>query len=79
MITACFNVALNFVLIPIMSYDGTSLTTVLSEFLSMSLNLYWSFDIVKDIMVVKDNQKAIRQTEFLIQSAGWLLSLKCRR
>ncbi|MGC6333349.1 polysaccharide biosynthesis C-terminal domain-containing protein [Weissella cibaria] len=59
LITACFNVALNFVLIPIMSYDGTSLTTVLSEFLSMSLNLYWSFDIVKDIMVVKDNQKAM--------------------
>lgn len=59
LITACFNVALNFVLVPIMSYDGTSLTTVLSEFLSMSLNLYWSFDIVKDIMVVKDNQKAM--------------------
>lgn len=59
LITACFNVALNFVLVPIMSYDGTSLTTVLSEFLSMSLNLYWSFDIVKDIMVGKDNQKAM--------------------
>lgn len=59
LITACFNIALNFVLIPIMSYDGASLTTALSEFLSMSLNLYWSFDIVKDIMVGKDNQKAM--------------------
>ena len=43
-ITAVINVLLNFVLIPLFSYDGTSLSTVLAELLVMILNGYSCWD-----------------------------------
>lgn len=46
-ITAVLNVVLNFILIPSMSYDGTSLSTVISEFCVMVLNAYDARDILK--------------------------------
>lgn len=53
---AIFNVVLNFILIPFISYDGSSLSTVLTELLSMMLNYYRAKDIVKDVVLSKQNQ-----------------------
>ena len=47
LITAIENIVLNFILIPSMSYDGTSLSTVISEFCVMVLNAYDARDILK--------------------------------
>ncbi|WP_173009741.1 oligosaccharide flippase family protein, partial [Lactobacillus helveticus] len=40
LITAVINIVLNFILIPTMSYDGTSLSTVLAELSVMIMNGY---------------------------------------
>ena len=39
-IAAVFNIALNFILIPYLSYDGAAITTVLSEFLIVIIQSY---------------------------------------
>ena len=39
-IAAAFNIILNFILIPYLSYDGAAITTVLSDLLIMTLQLY---------------------------------------
>lgn len=57
LITAAINVALNFLLIPTMSYDGTSLSTVLAEFSVMIMNGYSCRDIIKPIIFKKDTLK----------------------
>lgn len=44
-ISALFNIGLNFVLIPLWSENGASLTTVLSQLLMMCMNFYFSRDI----------------------------------
>lgn len=49
-VTAIFNIVLNFCLIPFWSYNAAALTTVLSEFLAMILNGYYSRDIVIEII-----------------------------
>lgn len=49
-ITAVINIILNFILIPVFSYDGTSFSTVIAEFMTMVMN-YWSAkDILKNVV-----------------------------
>ncbi|MFK5221206.1 flippase [Lactobacillus helveticus] len=56
-ITAVINVILNFILIPSMSYDGTSLSTVIAEFSVMVMNGYSCHDIIKPIIFKRDTLK----------------------
>lgn len=49
-VTGVVNVILNFVVIPVMSYNGTALTTVIAEFMIMTLNCWSGWDIVGDII-----------------------------
>ena len=71
LITAVINVALNFVLIPLWSYDGTSLSTVIAEFMVMFLNGWSARDIVKPILFSKKTIKNILSS--IIGSAGIVL------
>lgn len=52
-ITAVFNIILNFLFIPYFSYNGTSLSTVLSQILVMFLNGWSARDFVKNIILSK--------------------------
>lgn len=52
-ITAIVNIILNFILIPFMSYDGTSLSTVIAEFMTMVMNAWSGKDIIKDVVFSK--------------------------
>lgn len=56
-ITAIENIILNFILIPFMSYDGTSLSTVIAEFTVMIMNGYSCWDIIKPVILKKDTLK----------------------
>lgn len=56
-ITAIENIMLNFILIPFMSYDGTSLSTVLAEFSVMILNGYSCRDIIRPVVFRKETLK----------------------
>lgn len=53
-ITAIINIILNFILIPFLSYDGTSLSTVLAQIMVMLMNGYSSWDIVKPVILRKE-------------------------
>lgn len=57
LITAAVNIILNFILIPSMSYDGTSLSTVIAEFSVMIMNGYSCRDIIKPVIFKKDTLK----------------------
>ena len=59
LITGVANVLLNFIMIPLMSYDGAALTTVMSEAIVKSLNLGSARDIVGPIIFSKDNVKNV--------------------
>lgn len=48
-ISAILNIVLNFALIPFYAESGAALTTVISEFVAMLINCYFSRDIVNDI------------------------------
>lgn len=56
-ITAVENIILNLILIPSMSYDGTSLSTVLAEFTVMIMNGYSCWDIIKPVIFKKETLK----------------------
>ena len=56
-VTAIENIILNFILIPFMSYDGTSLSTVIAEFTVMIMNGYSCRDIIKPVIFKKDTLK----------------------
>lgn len=56
-VTAIENIILNFILIPFMSYDGTSLSTVIAEFSVMIMNGYSCRDIIKPVIFKKDTLK----------------------
>ncbi|HIQ91234.1 MAG TPA: flippase [Candidatus Coprosoma intestinipullorum] len=56
-ITAIENIVLNFVLIPFMSYDGTSLSTVIAELTAMIMNGYSCRDIIKPVIFKKNTLK----------------------
>lgn len=56
-ITVIENIILNFILIPFMSYDGTSLSTVLAEFSVMILNGYSCRDIIRPVVFRKETLK----------------------
>ena len=57
LITAAENIILNFILIPSMSYDGTSLSTVIAEFSVMIMNGYSCRDIIKPVIFKEDTLK----------------------
>lgn len=71
LITAVVNVILNFILIPIWSYDGTSISTVIAEFMVMFLNGWSARDIVKPILFSKKTLNNILSS--IIGSAGIVL------
>lgn len=56
-VTAIENIILNFILIPFMSYDGTSLSTVIAEFTVMIMHGYSCRDIIKPVIFKKDTLK----------------------
>ena len=56
-ITAIENIILNFILIPFMSCDGTSLSTVIAEFTVMIMNGYSCWDIIKPVIFKRDTLK----------------------
>ena len=58
-ITGIVNIGLNFILIPLWSYDGTSLSTVIAEFMVMALNGWSARDIVKPIIFSKKTMKNV--------------------
>lgn len=53
-ISAAFNIILNILLIPFLSYNACSISTVFSELLAMLLNFESGKDIVKDIVYSKE-------------------------
>lgn len=61
-VCSCFNIILNFILIPIISYDGASLSTVLTELLSLIIDYYWGKDIMCKVTLNKNNQKVLLTT-----------------
>ena len=63
-VTAIENIVLNFILIPFMSYDGTSLSTVLAEFTVMIMNGYSCWDIIKPVIFKKDTLKNLIDSIF---------------
>ena len=77
---AIFNVILNFILIPLYSYDGAAIATVLSEVLITILTLYYIFqtDFKLDIGLLKTVIKLIIATIilaivlYLINVSVWL-------
>lgn len=56
-VTAIENIILNFILIPLMSYDGTSLSTVIAEFTVMIMHGYSCRDIIKPVIFKKNTLK----------------------
>lgn len=70
-ITAVINIILNFILIPFMSYDGTSLSTVIAEFMTMILNYWYSRDLTGKTVFSKIVRKNIATS--LIGSLGIIL------
>lgn len=56
-ITALINIGLNFVLIPFLSYDGTSISTVISELIVMILNGVSCKEIIKPVFKQKEIKK----------------------
>ena len=58
-VTAIENIILNFILIPFMSYDGTSLSTVIAEFTVMIMHGYSCRDIIKPVIFKKDTLKKL--------------------
>lgn len=59
LITAVVNVILNLILIPIWSYNGTALSTVIAEFMAMAMNGWSCRDIIKNIVISKRVEKNI--------------------
>lgn len=58
-ITGLVNIGLNFIFIPFWSYNGTALSTVIAEFMVMSLNCWSARDYVGPILRSKKTLKSI--------------------
>lgn len=54
LVTALENIVLNIILIPSMSYNGASLSTVIAEFSVMIMNGYSCWDIIKPVVFNKE-------------------------
>ncbi|MCT3602861.1 flippase [Lactobacillus acidophilus] len=67
-ITAIINIILNIILIPLFSYDGTSFSTVVAEFLTMILNFWSSRDLIGKTVFSKKVICDVRDS--LISSIG---------
>ncbi|SEM31253.1 Membrane protein involved in the export of O-antigen and teichoic acid [Ligilactobacillus sp. WC1T17] len=66
--SACLNIGLNLILIPLMAERGAALTTLLAEFTMMSMNYYFSRDITG--FVFKDKKTWENIATVLIGCAG---------
>lgn len=53
-ISACVNIGLNFILIPLMAENGAAITTLIAEFLMMAMNYFTCRDVTKKIFTNKD-------------------------
>ncbi|MCI1910783.1 MAG: flippase [Lactobacillus amylovorus] len=73
-ITAFVNVLLNLILIPKFSYDGSAISTVISEFLVMVLNCWDARSVTKSILFSKYNLKNL--IDSIIGSIGIILIYK---
>lgn len=58
-VAAIVNIGLNFVMIPLLSENGAAITTVLAEFTTMSLDLYYGWDILSSVFTSKQNIRNI--------------------
>lgn len=58
-ISACVNIGLNFILIPIMAENGAAITTLIAEFLMMAMNYFACRDVTKKIFTNKDTIRNI--------------------
>ncbi|MGH1586589.1 polysaccharide biosynthesis C-terminal domain-containing protein [Lactiplantibacillus plantarum] len=58
-ITAIFNILINLIFIPLWSYDGAALSTVLAEVMSVTMNAYYGRDILKRTFSNRSNLKNI--------------------
>ncbi len=56
-VTGITNIVLNFIFIPFMSYNGTSLSTVIAEFMVMIMNGWACWDIIKPVILKRDTLK----------------------
>lgn len=63
-ITALENIILNIILIPFMSYNGASLSTVIAEFSVMIMNGYSCWDIIRPIVFNKEILKNFIESIF---------------
>ncbi|RGW78060.1 flippase, partial [Lactobacillus amylovorus subsp. animalium] len=57
-----FTIGVNFILIPSMSYDGTSLSTVIAEFTVMIMNGYSCRDIIKPVIFKKETVRNLLES-----------------
>lgn len=78
LITGVVNVGLNFILIPLWSFDGAALTTVIAEFMIMTLNGWSARDYVGPILRSKQTRKNLANS--ILGCLGivvicWLLKL----
>lgn len=58
-VSAIINIALNFILIPLMAEIGAAITTLVAEFLMMTMNYYSCRDITKKIFINKETKHNI--------------------
>ena len=56
-VTGITNIVLNFIFIPFMSYNGTSLSTVIAEFMVMIMNGWACWDIIKPVILKRNTLK----------------------
>ena len=63
-ITGVFNVLLNLILIPLWSFDGAALTTVIAEFMIMALNGWSARDYVGPILRSSQTKKNMANSIF---------------
>lgn len=73
-ITAFFNIILNLILIPFWSYDGTALSTVLSELMVLIMNAYYGRDLVSNIIFSKEFLASL--VEYMVSCLGIIIICK---
>lgn len=78
LITGVINLGLNFILIPLWSYDGTALSTVIAEFMIMALNGWSARDYIGPIL--RSKQTKINLLDSILGCLGivlvcWLLKI----
>lgn len=77
-VSACENIGLNFILIPLMAENGAAITTVLAEFTMAVMNYYASRDIVKDLFKKRKTEKNILTVSIGTLAIAGVCYLVCR-